>query len=46
MNLSKFLVVLFSALIIYKYVDIIYKACCAYIELEALIAFKKVYIIE
>jgi hypothetical protein len=46
MNLNKFLVVLFSALIIYKYVDIIYKAYYAYMKLEAFTAFKKVYIIE
>jgi hypothetical protein len=46
MNLSKFLVVLFSALIIYKYINIIYKAYYVYIKLEALIAFKKIYIIE
>jgi hypothetical protein len=45
-DLSEFLVVLFSALTIYKYVDIIYKAYYAYIKLEALTAFKKVYIIE
>jgi hypothetical protein len=45
-DLSKFLIVLFSALIIHKYVDIIHKAYYAYIKLEALIAFKKVYIIE
>jgi hypothetical protein len=45
-DLSKFLIVLFSALIIYKYVDIIYKAYYAYIKSKALIAFKKVYIIE
>jgi hypothetical protein len=46
MNLNKFLIVLFSALTIYKYVNIIYKAYYAYIKSEALIAFKKVYIIE
>jgi hypothetical protein len=45
-DLSKFLVILFSTFTIYKYVDIIYKAYYAYIKLEALIAFKKVYIIE
>jgi hypothetical protein len=46
MNLNKFLVVLFNALIIYKYVDIIYKACYVYIKLKTLIAFKKIYIIK
>jgi hypothetical protein len=46
MNLSKFLIVLFSALTIYKYINIIYKAYYAYIKSEALIAFKKVYIVE
>jgi hypothetical protein len=46
MDLSEFLIVLFSALTIYKYVDIIYKAYYAYIKLKALIAFKKIYIIE
>jgi hypothetical protein len=45
-DLSKFLVVLFSALTIYKYVDIIYKAYYAYMKLKALIAFKEIYIIE
>jgi hypothetical protein len=45
-DLSKFLIVLFSALTIHKYVDIIYKAYYAYIKSEALTAFKKVYIIE
>jgi hypothetical protein len=45
-DLSKFLIVLFSALTIHKYVDIIYKAYYACIKSEALIAFKKVYIIE
>jgi hypothetical protein len=45
-DLSKFLVVLFSALTIHKYVNIIYKAYYAYTKLEAFIAFKKVYIIE
>jgi hypothetical protein len=45
-DLNKFLVVLFNALTIHKYVDIIHKAYYAYIKLEALIAFKKVYIIE
>jgi hypothetical protein len=45
-NLSKFLAVLFSALTIYKYVDIIYKAYYAYIKSEAFIAFKEVYIVE
>jgi hypothetical protein len=46
MNLNKFLIVLFSALTIYKYINIIYKAYYAYIKSEAFIAFKKVYIIE
>jgi hypothetical protein len=45
-DLSKFLVVLFSALTIYKYINIIHKAYYAHMKLEALIAFKKVYIIE
>jgi hypothetical protein len=45
-DLSKFLIVLFSALTIYKYINIIYKVYYAYTKLEALIAFKKVYIIE
>jgi hypothetical protein len=45
-DLSKFLIILFSALTIYKYVDIIHKAYYAYIKLKALTAFKKVYIIE
>jgi hypothetical protein len=45
-DLSKFLVVLFNALTIRKYVDIIYKACYVYMKLEALIAFKNVYIVE
>jgi hypothetical protein len=45
-DLNKFLIVLFSALTIRKYVDIIHKAYYAYIKLETLTAFKKVYIIE
>jgi hypothetical protein len=45
-DLPKFLIVLFSALIIRKYIDIIHKAYYAYIKLEALITFKKVYIIK
>jgi hypothetical protein len=45
-DLSKFLAVLFSALTIYKYINIIHKAYYAYIKLKTLIAFKKVYIIE
>jgi hypothetical protein len=45
-DLSKFLIVLFSALTIHKYVDIIHKAYYTCIKLEALTAFKKVYIIE
>jgi hypothetical protein len=45
-DLSKFLIVLFDALIIHKYVDIIYKAYYTYTKSEALIAFKEVYIIE
>jgi hypothetical protein len=45
-DLSEFLVVLFSALIIHKYINIIHKAYCDYMKLEALIAFKKVYVIE
>jgi hypothetical protein len=45
-DLSKFLAILFSALTIRKYVDIIHKAYYACMKLEALIAFKKVYIIE
>jgi hypothetical protein len=45
-DLSEFLVVLFSVLIIYKYINIIYKAYYAYIKLEALIAFKKVCVIN
>jgi hypothetical protein len=45
-DLSKFLVVLFSALTVRKYVDIIYKAYYTYTKSKALIAFKKVYIIE
>jgi len=46
MDLSKFLAVLFSAFTVRKYVNIIYKACCARTKSEALTAFKKVYIIE
>jgi len=46
MDLSKFLIVLFSALTVCKYVDIIHKACYAYTKSEALTALKKVYIIE
>jgi hypothetical protein len=45
-DLRKFLVVLFYALIIHMYINIMYKAYYAYMKLEALIAFKKVYIIE
>jgi hypothetical protein len=45
-DLNKFLIVLFSALTIYKYVNIIHKAYYTYVKSEALIAFKKVYIIE
>jgi general stress protein CsbA len=45
-NLSKFLVVLFSALTIHKYVDIIYKAYYAYTKSEALTAFKEVCVIK
>jgi hypothetical protein len=45
-DLSKFLTVLFNALTIYKYVNIIYKAYYAYTKSKALIAFKKVYIVE
>jgi hypothetical protein len=45
-DLSKFLVVLFGALAVRKYINIIYKACYAHIKLEALTAFKKVYIVE
>jgi hypothetical protein len=45
-DLYKFLIVLFYALTIHKYVNIIYKAYYAYTKSEALIAFKKVYIIE
>jgi hypothetical protein len=45
-DLSEFLIVLFSTLIIYKYINIIHKAYYAYMKSEAFIAFKKVYIIE
>jgi hypothetical protein len=45
-DLSKFLAVLFGALTIYKYINIIHKAYYAYIKLEAFTAFKKIYIIE
>jgi hypothetical protein len=45
-DLSKFLAVLFNALIIHKYVDIIHKAYYARTKLEALTAFKEVYIIK
>jgi hypothetical protein len=45
-DLNKFLIVLFNALTICKYINIIYKAYYAYMKLEALTAFKKVYIIE
>jgi hypothetical protein len=45
-DLSKFLVVLFNTLTRCKYINIIHKAYYAYMKLEALIAFKEVYIIE
>jgi len=46
MNLYKFLTILFCALAVGKDVDIIYKTCCARTKSEALIAFKKVCVIE
>jgi hypothetical protein len=45
-DLNKFLIVLFSALTICKYIDIIHKAYYAYIKSEALITFKKVCVIK
>ena len=45
-DLSKFLTVLFSALTVRKYVDIIHKACCARTKSEALTAFKKICVVE
>jgi hypothetical protein len=45
-DLNKFLIVLFNALTIYKYINIIHKAYYAYMKLKAFTTFKKVYIIE
>jgi hypothetical protein len=45
-DLSKFLIVLFSALTICKYINIIYKAYYAYMKSKAFIAFKKVCVVE
>jgi hypothetical protein len=45
-DLYKLLIIPFYALAICEDINVIYKAYYAYIELKALVIFKKVYIIE